>query len=54
VPPAANGLKAAKAAGCFAVAVATSLPASMLEEHADFVVQQLQDLDLAAVQPKQA
>lgn len=45
-----NGLKAAKAAGCFAVAVATSLPAHMLEAHADLVLPALEDLDLAAVQ----
>ena len=49
--PPVNGLKAAKAAGCFAVAVATSLPAHMLAAHADLVVEHLVDLDLAAVQP---
>lgn len=48
--PAVNGLKAARAAGCFAVAVATSLPGHMLEAHADLVLPALTDLDLAAVQ----
>ena len=47
--PAVNGLWAAKAAGCYAVAVATSLPADMLAPHADLVLEALQDLDLAAV-----
>lgn len=51
---AVNGLKAAKAAGCFAVAVCTSLPAHMLAAQADAVVERLVDLDLAAVQPAAA
>jgi hypothetical protein len=46
---AVNGLWAAKAAGGYAVAVATSLPAAMLAPHADLVLEALQDLDLAAV-----
>jgi len=46
-----NGLKAAKAARCFAVAVATSLPGHMLEPYADLVLTHLRDLDLAGVQP---
>ncbi|KAL4420279.1 hypothetical protein ABPG77_005619 [Micractinium sp. CCAP 211/92] len=50
VEDAVNGLKAAKAAGCFAVAVATSLPAHMLEAHADLVLPALEGLDLAEVQ----
>ncbi|PRW33102.1 Dual specificity phosphatase 12 [Chlorella sorokiniana] len=50
VEDAVNGLKAAKAAGCFAVAVCTSLPGHMLAAHADTVVERLVDLDLAAVQ----
>ena len=53
-PPAVNGLKAAKAAGCFAVAVCTSLPGHMLAAQADAVVERLADLDLAAVQPAAA
>ncbi|PSC73919.1 Dual specificity phosphatase 12 [Micractinium conductrix] len=49
VEDAVNGLKAAKAAGCYAVAVATSLPTDMLEGQADLVLQHLTDLDIAAV-----
>ena len=49
-----NGLRAAKAAGCFAVAVCTSLPAHMLAPHADLVVEHLRDLDLAAVRAPDA
>lgn len=48
--PPVNGLHAARAAGCFSVAVCTSLPAHMLAPHADLVVEHLSDLDLAAVQ----
>lgn len=46
---AVNGLKAAKAAGCYAVAVATSLPPHLLEPHADAVLGALADIDLAAL-----
>jgi hypothetical protein len=54
LPAAVNGLFAAKAAGCFAVGVATSLPSHMLEPHADLVLQHLCELDLAAVAPSRA
>ncbi|KAI3431699.1 hypothetical protein D9Q98_004744 [Chlorella vulgaris] len=54
VEDAVNGLFAAKAAGCFAVGVATSLPSHMLEPHADLVLQHLCELDLAAVAPSRA
>lgn len=46
---AVNGLKAAKAAGCYAVAVATSLPPHLLQPHADAVLGALADIDLAAL-----
>lgn len=46
VEDAINGLKAAKAAGCFAVAVATSLPAEALVPHADVVFERLEDIKL--------
>ncbi|EFN52747.1 hypothetical protein CHLNCDRAFT_138334 [Chlorella variabilis] len=49
VEDAVNGLLAAKAAGAFAAAVATSLPAHMLAPHADLVLEHLRELDLAAV-----
>lgn len=50
VEDAVNGLKSAKAAGCFTVAVCTSLPAGMLQPHADLVLTHLRDLDLEAVE----
>ena len=46
VEDAINGLKAAKGAGCFTVAVATSLPADDLAPHADVVFERLADIKL--------
>jgi len=46
VEDAVNGLMAAKGAGCFTVAVATSLPAEVLHEHADAVFDSIADVDL--------
>jgi HAD superfamily hydrolase (TIGR01509 family) len=45
VEDAVNGLKAAAAAGCFTVAVTTSLPAEDLKPYADVVVERLEDVD---------
>eukprot|EP00887_Chlorella_sp_A99_P000566 scaffold17.g566.t1 len=44
VEDAVNGLKAARAAGCFTAAVTTSLPAAALAPHADLVVGRLPEL----------
>jgi len=49
VEDAVNGLKAAKAAGCFTVAVTTSLPREMLEEHADVVVEKLEEIEFERI-----
>jgi dual specificity phosphatase 12 len=49
VEDAVNGLKAAKAAGCFTVAVTTSLPRESLVEHADVVVDALEEIDFVAL-----
>lgn len=49
VEDAVNGLKAAKAAGCFTVAVTTSLPREILEEHADVVVEKLEEIDTEGI-----
>ncbi|KAH7625022.1 hypothetical protein Ndes2526B_g00398 [Nannochloris sp. 'desiccata'] len=49
VEDAVNGLKAAKAAGCFTMAVTTSLPRESLEEHADVVVDKLEEIDFEAI-----
>ena len=49
VEDAVNGLAAARGAGCFAVAVATSLPAEVLAGHADLVLASLAELDLEAL-----
>ena len=46
-----HGLQAAKAAGIFAVGIANTLPAHVLQEHADLVITHLTDLDLATMQP---
>ena len=45
VEDAVNGLMAARAAGCFTVAVTTSLPAEDLRPWADVVVHRLEDID---------
>ena len=39
VEDAVNGLKAARAAGCFTVGITNSLPRPHLEPHADVVVE---------------
>jgi dual specificity phosphatase 12 len=49
VEDAVNGLKAAKAAGCFTVAVTTSLPRESLVEHADVVVDKLEEIGFDAI-----
>ena len=49
VEDAVNGLAAARAAGCFTIGVATSLPAGALRGHADVVVEGVADIDLAAL-----
>ena len=49
VEDAVNGLKAAKAAGCFTVAVTTSLPRENLVDHADVVVDTLEEIDFEAI-----
>ena len=49
VEDAVNGLKAAKAAGCFTVAVTTSLPAELLAPFADVVVTRLEDIDFGTL-----
>jgi phosphoglycolate phosphatase-like HAD superfamily hydrolase len=53
IEDAAHGLAAARAAGAYAVAVTTSLPAEALAPHADEVVGGLRDLvgRLAALRP---
>lgn len=45
VEDAVNGLKAAKAAGCFTVGVTNSLPRHLLEPHADVVVDLIQECE---------
>ncbi len=49
IEDAVNGLKAAKAAGCFTVAVTTSLPRESLVDHADVVVDRLEEIDFKAI-----
>jgi phosphoglycolate phosphatase-like HAD superfamily hydrolase len=45
--PAAAAAAAAGAAGAFAVGVTNSLPAALLSQHADMVVDSLEQIDLA-------
>lgn len=51
VEDAVNGLAAARAAGCFTVAVATSLPREALEGHADIILGSIADVDLDVLRP---
>ena len=51
VEDAVNGLKSARGAGAYCVAVTTSLPRHLLQPWADVVLVGLQDLDLTSMHP---
>lgn len=52
IEDAVNGLVAAKAAGCFAIGITNQLPWESLAEHADLVVDTVDDIDLGALATK--
>lgn len=52
IEDAVHGLQAAKAAGAYAVGIHNTLPAHLLQGHADRVIGSLVDLDLASMQPE--